>query len=95
MKYYWIGWCKQGNHDKVWVMIHLEGTGKSVSLWGRRSKKLHYKIYENLRWFEIDRLVNSKINKGYEKIDYDLLHNVYPEFEQDLQKSYIWAVLSA
>lgn len=95
MYYEFIGWCNEDNHDKVWVLIHLPGIGKVVSLWGRRGKKLQHKVYEGLRWFEIDRLINSKTKKGYQKIDQNELAKVYPEFEDDLQKTYIWALLSA
>lgn len=94
MKFEFIGWCKEDNHDKVWVLIHLEGTNKFAALWGRRGKKLQHKVYEKFHWFEVDRLVNSKTKKGYRQIDRHELDRVYPEFEEDLQKTYIWAILS-
>lgn len=93
MKYEFIGWCNEDNHDKVWVLIHLPSNNAVAALWGRRGKKLQHKIHENLRWFQIDRLVNEKVKKGYRHIDKSELDKVYPEFEDDLQKTYVWAVL--
>ena len=55
MNFQFIGWCKHENHDKVWVLIQLGETNKIAAIWGRRGKKLQFKIYENLRYFEIDK----------------------------------------
>lgn len=93
MEYEFIGWCNEDNHDKVWVLIHLPGRGAVAAIWGRRGKKLQHKIHESVIWYDVDRLVNSKKKKGYQSITVDRLHDVYPEFEEDLQKTYVWAIL--
>jgi hypothetical protein len=53
--YKFIGWCKDGNHDKVWGVIYLEKPrggiwdygGKCAVFWGRRGKKLQSQIVGN------------------------------------------------
>ena len=95
MNFQFIGWCKHENHDKVWVLIQLGETNKIAAIWGRRGKKLQFKIYENLRYFEIDKLIDSKKNKGYQHINPNKLSEVYPEFKKDLEKTAMWAFLSS
>lgn len=101
MNYKFIGWCKEGIHDKVWGVIYLEdpneprlGYGdyvKCLTFWGRRGAKLQTKLsYEN---YELEKLINNKLHKGYNRINKNELDRVYPEFETDLEKTAIWATL--
>lgn len=102
MKYYWIGHCKEGNSDKVWGLIRLTGddeefgyrTNNYVAFWGRRGKKLQTKIHENIDRWDADKLCNKKEDRGYKSIDSNRLDEVYPGFEEDLQKTTVWALLS-
>ena len=102
MKYYWIGHCKEGNSDKVWGLIRLTGDDKEfgyrtnnyVAFWGRRGKKLQTKIHENIDRWDANKLCNKKENRGYKSIDSNRLDEVYPGFEEDLQKTTVWALLS-
>lgn len=88
--YTFIGWCQEGNHDKVWGVIKL-ADNKCVTFWGRRGKKLQTKIaYFD---YSIHRLINEKINKGYVRIQKQQLDKVYPEFESDLEKTAVMAIL--
>lgn len=96
MKFQFIGWCKEGIHDKVWGVITLstsyQGYGDEVlTFWGRRGAKLQTKLAlnDNILY----KLINSKRNKGYIEIDPTQLEKVYPEFENDLEKTAIWASL--
>lgn len=106
MRYKFIGWCRDDaeNADKVWGVIELatdiDGAGqfswnpknKYVTFWGRRGKKLQTKVsaeYEN----DITTLIRRKSSKGYESIDQTKLDDVYPEFESDLSKTAVWAIL--
>lgn len=106
MKYKFIGWCRDDaeNADKVWGVIELatdiDGAGKFswnpknkyVTFWGRRGKKLQTKVsaeYEN----DVTTLIRRKGNKGYVSIDQTKLDEVYPEFESDLSKTAVWAIL--
>jgi predicted DNA-binding WGR domain protein len=97
MNYKYIGWCSDGEHDKVWVCIQLSGDrwhGKFLTVWGRRGKKLQSKIVET-NTYEMEKLIRSKDAKGYVEIPEDKLNEVYPEFQQDLEKTTAWALLKS
>lgn len=96
MKYDFIGWCKEGIHDKVWGVINLDDgpsfTFKQVlTFWGRRGSKLQTKMVMN-DW-ALTKLIDSKRNKGYVQIDPARLDEVYPEFQTDLEKTALWQML--
>lgn len=98
MTFKWIGWCREDQHDKVWMIFQLSGdrySGRFVTVWGRRGKKLQSKIQEYMTARERDRLVDSKESKGYRRIEEQDLNSVYPEFQLDLEKTTVWALLSA
>jgi predicted DNA-binding WGR domain protein len=89
MHYNFIGWNQEGNSDKVWVCIQLNGDqfgGSFATVWGRRGKKLQFKVFNQVSSWDMEPLTRSKYKKGYNKIDVDDLNKVYPEFEEDLQK---------
>jgi predicted DNA-binding WGR domain protein len=103
MKYHWIGHCREGNSDKVWGLIRLTGTddpqygyrtNNYVAFWGRRGKKLQTKIHHDISAWDADKLCEKKEDRGYSPINPNRLDEVYPEFEEDLQKTTVWAVLS-
>ena len=96
MEYNFIGWCKEDNHDKVWVCIQLDGDhwgGSFATVWGRRGKKLQHKVIDHASSWDMEKLVNSKYKKGYSKISKESLNTVYPEFESDLEQTAFWARL--
>lgn len=101
MKYVHIGWCQEDKHDKVWGIILLAEdvplsdawhfpTNKYVTFWGRRGAKLQTKLWNGSDRDAIDMFM-KKQNKGYRSVDKDELHEVYPEFQQDLEKTAFWA----
>ena len=100
IKYEFIGWYQdeEKNSDKVWGVILLkEGITNYdpktyVTFWGRRGKKLQTKTFEEYHW-AINKLIDSKMQKGYEKVQKTGLDKVYPEFETDLEKTAVWAIL--
>lgn len=100
LNYKFIGWCKEDNHDKVWVVIRLGKNDQNkainykwATIWGRRGKKLRYLISDDFEK-NIESLINQKKqNKGYREINIEELNTVYPEFETDLEKIAIWAIL--
>jgi predicted DNA-binding WGR domain protein len=100
IKYEFIGWCRDEvkNQDKVWVCIQLPGgewyNKKFLTVWGRRGKRLQSKLIET-SIAEMDRLARSKDSKGYREIPENKLHEVYPEFEQDLERTAAWGMLRA
>lgn len=105
MRYEFIGWCRdeEANADKVWGVILLqqnvnqgrwdwEVESKYVTFWGRRGKKLQTKTsIENE--LDMQKTIRSKCSKGYTKIEQSKLDEVYPEFETDLRKTAVWALL--
>ena len=99
LEYKFIGWCQTGTSDKVWGVIPLQSPdplkiGKYVIFWGRRGKKLQSKIYEDYTWGIVDK-IEGKIERGYVKIDTTRLNELYPEFEEDLSKTAMWAMLQS
>lgn len=99
INYKFIGWCvdEEKNHDKVWVAIQTAGDrwgGKYITCWGRRGRKLQTKMVECSNW-EIEKLINSKVDKGYETVNKKKLDEVYPEFERDLSKVAVWGILKS
>lgn len=102
IKYKFIGWCNEDNHDKVWGVIHLEGdpgewdnrhklAGPVLVFWGRRGKKLQCQIKPDD--YHMYKLIEKKKEK-YTRIDPSRLEEVYPEFRDDLEKTTFWAQLS-
>lgn len=102
MKYQHIAWCREGTSDKVWGVICLqEPTGDSwdyinyhdakfVTFWGRRGAKLQTKLWQgSVR--DTNVLFLKKQDKGYKAVELDELNEVYPEFQQDLEKTAFWA----
>lgn len=100
MRYEFIGWQRdeKENIDKVWGVIMLKKAEKSwddckfVTFWGRRGKKLSTKIVEQDLW-SMRKDIGKKENKGYNAIDENKLDTVYPEFQRDLEKTAVWAML--
>lgn len=98
LNYHFIGWCKENNHDKVWGAIvirnglHDWSDKTYLTFWGRRGKKLQTRIITTSS-YDIEKLERSKRNKGYNSINKDSLDTVYPEFENDLSKTAMWASL--
>ena len=97
INYKYIGWCRVDNSDKVWACIQLSGDrwyGKYLTVWGRRGKQLQSKIID-VSDRDIGNLIRSKDAKGYCEIPEDKLNEVYPEFEQDLERTAAWGMLQA
>ena len=99
VNYRFIGWCREGRHDKVWIVIQLrkynfdtDEMGKVLTLWGRRGGSLRSKIVDDDE--DLSKLIRSKRNKGYEQYSTERLATVYPEFKADLEKRYIWSMLA-
>lgn len=99
MKYVHIGWCKEGTADKVWGVIQLTDNSywnrvKYATFWGRRGAKLQTKLWEGNAWDAKETFL-KKQDKGYRSVELDELNKVYPEFQQDLEKTAFWATLRA
>ena len=100
MKFIWIGWCKEGPHDKIWAVYVLEGRTerwgwrvvKYATIWGRRGKALQSKVFDSESSAHNPKIA-EKQRKGYQQIDLRKLSEVYPEFDEDLEKAAFWATL--
>jgi predicted DNA-binding WGR domain protein len=95
MNFKFIGWCNTDNHDKIWGLVTLrEGLSEGAYLifWGRRGKKLQTKIHKDASWGIWDK-INSKRERGYVDIKIDEISKDYPDFEHELNKKVVWAML--
>jgi hypothetical protein len=102
MRYEHIAWCKdeKTNADKVWGIICLRepewenyrwiSTGKYVTFWGRRGAKLQTKLWDGSS-YDAREMFLKKQSKGYGSVEKNELDEVYPEFQQDLEKTAFWA----
>jgi predicted DNA-binding WGR domain protein len=95
MDYKFIGWNTRDGADKVWGAIYMEDRTnirpKVLIFWGRRGKKLQTKM--DREGWDLDNLIREKTQKGYNQIDNRHLKTVYPEFQNDLEKTTMWALL--
>ena len=95
MNYKFIGWNNHDGADKVWGVIYIEDRTnirpKVLIFWGRRGKKLQTKM-DRGGW-DLDKLIREKSEKGYKIIGNYELETVYPEFQNDLEKTTMWALL--
>jgi len=93
--YKFIGWNNRDGADKVWGVIYLEDRTKIrpkvLIFWGRRGKKLQSRI--DREGWDLDKLIREKTDKGYNHIGNYELETVYPEFQNDLEKTTMWALL--
>lgn len=103
-----IGWCKEDNHDKIWGYF-LRPTPEDTTspywmrptkdrgwncciFWGRRGKAMQFKA--DITGHELDKLVRSKLNKGYNKISSNQLISVWPTFITEAEGKLMWEVLA-
>lgn len=94
LNYKFIGWCHEDNHDKVWICIEMQQSNWEttyLTCWGRRGKKLQTKLVTDTPW-TMEKLIDSKERKGYNRVASSKLNEVYPEFEDDLSKTAFWAM---
>ena len=102
MNVVYVGWCKDGTHDKVWGVISLSDSStlrpwdesKFVIFWGRRGKTLRSKV-ETTTVYQVRQAFENKLDKGYREIKVSDLETVYPEFRSDLEKTTVWSILKA
>lgn len=107
-KFVFIGWNTRNNSDKIWGYF-LRPTEKNETLpywyqpskhsgwnccifWGRRGSVMRFKA--DITGRHIDRLVESKVNKGYMKIDSAKLLNIWPTFIEEAESKLVWDVLA-
>jgi len=82
------------DNSKPWwtLSTYVRYTGaKCVTFWGKRGKKFQSKVSHDD--YDMQRLIDEKIKKGYLSVSDDHLNEVYPEFEKDLEKLAFWSTL--
>jgi hypothetical protein len=109
IKYEFIGWCKDGQSDKIWGIIELikpenkirlPSFGKYLLFWGRRGNKYQTRIFSSMcpkqyySYSIVSKKIEEKIINGYKKIDTSKLEEIYPEFEKDLLDLHFWTMMT-
>ena len=103
--YTFVGWKCEGVSDKVWISMVLSRdplpsewwqyqTLTWAQVWGRRGKALQFKVFKGTV-AQQSKTIQQKIRDGYQKVTNDRLTEIYPEYEQDLEKTALWAMLSS
>ena len=99
-----ILWCNEGTHDKVWgyflrptTLIPGEYQRKHHGwncciFWGRRGKAMQFKA--RVTGYDLEKLVRSKQEKGYEKISEEKLFEIWPAFIEEAEGKLMWEVLA-
>lgn len=102
-----IGWCNEDNHDKIWGYFYRP-TDTSVGtlwskptkaqgwncciFWARRGRAMQFK--QDVTGRELDKLVNSKLKKGYERISQPKLFEIWPSFVEEAEGKLMWDILA-
>jgi hypothetical protein len=104
-----IGWYHKDNSDKIWGAILVKPMplplllqeysytyGVWMIFWGRRGRALQTKLTIPMtdRDMHQDHF-QKKLDKGYERVARNKLDQVYPEFQDDLEKTTMWTMLKA
>jgi hypothetical protein len=100
-----IAWNTEGNSDKIWGFFYRPtpdyiaprwgdvNHGRNVCVfWGRRGKAMQFKA--DVSGHKLDKLVQSKLKKGYLKIDQPKLMNIWPSFITEAEDKLMWDVLA-
>jgi len=95
-----IGWCNdpKENHDKIWGYFYRptpEGQWHKncCIFWARRGKAMQFKA--DIASYELtEKLVRSKLKKGYVKISQARLFEIWPTFVEEAEAKLMWEVLA-
>jgi hypothetical protein len=103
-----IGWMNNPaeNHDKIWGYFYRPTDTSSsprrwitkqygwnvVTFWARRGKAMQFKA--DVSGDALDKLVRSKLGKGYEQINEKKFLEIWPSFIQECEEKLMWDVLA-
>lgn len=104
-----IGWSTEGTSDKIWgyfyrptpdlnpaILRHSwrdKNYGRNAcTFWGRRGKAMQFKA--SVVNDDLEKLKQSKLNKGYEAISEDKLMKIWPTFITEAEGKLMWEVLA-
>ncbi len=99
-----VGWANDPieNHDKIWGYFYrptkeyswstLSNGTHVVIFWARRGRAMQFK--SDISGYDLDKLVNSKLKKGYDKISNQKFLEIWPSFVQECEEKLMWDVLA-
>lgn len=83
-EFQFIGWVKEGNHDKVWTSFTLGNS--AYCAWGRRDAKLQFKQHPSVSAL---RKVENKKREKYKEVDAFLLFTIFPYFKEQVAQDLV------
>lgn len=89
IKFNFLGWCKEDNHDKIWCRINCGGSHYAV--WGRRGKTLTFK--KHARESNLIDVQRTKVSR-YREVDSFEMFMLFPDLEEDIQQQLMFAILA-
>lgn len=109
-EFVFIGHCydPKENHDKIWGYFlrptpvdpnaaswqrpRKDSGWNACTFWGRRGKAMHFKA--SVTGWEMQRLTDTKLNKGYKQITEEKLLEIWPTFIEEAEAKLMWEVLA-
>ena len=108
-EFVFIGWNQEGTSDKIWGYFLRPTDPKGGQnwpwnaptkdngwncciFWGRRGKAMSFK--GDITGWELDKLAQSKIKKGYVRITEQKLLEIWPTFISEAEGKLMWEVLA-
>ena len=100
IKFKFIGWCNEDNHDKIWGYFVKPRVSTDIdyfsppcyAFYGKRGKKLTFKKYTV---WDAENLVDQKeYKKHYHRVDEAELMRIWPTFYEELESDLCFAILA-
>lgn len=106
-EFIFIGWNTEDTSDKIWGYFlrptPTEGlpswqkptkhwNWNCCIFWGRRGKAMQFK--GDVTGHELEKLVRSKLKKGYQAINEAKLMEIWPNFIAEAEAKLMWDVLA-
>lgn len=76
-------WCNTGGHDKVWGYFIAED--HLYNFWAKRNEKIFFQQQPLGAEKMFKTRAKTKINKGYRRIEPEMINEVWPDFFEDGQ----------
>ena len=89
IEFLYIGWCNEGNHDKVWTAF-IAG-GAHYAGWGRRGKAIRFKRHDSRSSLMT---VKRQKEKKYGTVDEFQLFCIFPTFKDDVSSKLMMSILT-
>lgn len=104
-----IGHCTEGTSDKIWGIAICgsrndeahrhnhwdffdESNVEAYAFWGKRGKSIKFK--KHITGWDLETLVRKKIrSSGYVEVGADKIADIWPDFEEQFEKGFVWQTL--